>query len=117
MFEREAFIAATADILRRGYTLLTSDLDEIMPYYGWSPNPNAKQAGDIMMNHVTVAALAMEGVTLVIDKYGRSKIYRDGQLDLAETDIEKARLRIDTAQRKATERTAQTRIKKSGLSR
>jgi hypothetical protein len=89
--ERQAFINATADILKRGYILTNSDLSEITPHYGYSPS-----YGDTMLtSYASERALAVRGVKLVVETYKHRLIYFDGSLDPRETDIDDTVQRLD----------------------
>ncbi len=92
--ERGALLRATAEILKHGITLVNADVAEIMPYYGYEASTG--YASGIMANHVSHEVLAAQGVELVIGTYRGRKMYWDGQLDLADTDIEKAKQKIDS---------------------
>jgi len=92
--ERDRFVEDIASVLSRGYTLLGSDVEQLLPAYGYSygvqpfdvlgPNPN------------NVRDFALQGVKLASVRHKARIIYKDGNLKASETDISDSRQRINT---------------------
>lgn len=89
--EREDFFDDAAETLSSGYTLIVPDVIEIAGRYGYS----AGSAANTLLEGST-AQIAMEerGVSLKVDKYRNTRIFRDGKLDLLDTDLEETKARI-----------------------
>jgi len=75
-----------AQVLSRGYTLVTAELQDILPYYGYASDPGTSIK--LMGSEALQNTLADHGVELETDEYKRRKIWFDGSLPPEETDID-----------------------------
>ena len=94
--QREQLGAALAETLRRGYTLLSRDIDGVLPFYGYSPRSLAVTVTD---SPGFRGIVAKNGAKLIRHQYRNRIIYRDGNLPPDETDLEATKARIDGAYR------------------
>ena len=92
--QRERLAHDVAAILMRGYTLLSPDISEILPRYGYSPRlPAYSVIGSPSFRRM----LDSHGVQLTEQMYKHRSIYLDANQPPTETDILETKARIDQA--------------------
>lgn len=90
--QREILAHDLAAILMRGYTLLSPDISEILPHYGYSPR---LPAYNVIGSPSFRKMLGSHGVQLTDQVYKHRSIYLDANQKPTETDIVETRARID----------------------
>lgn len=88
---REQLAGAVAQILKRGYTLTTDEVREILPHYGYSPN---NPISFIVNSLGFREAVSGHEVDFGRHKYKGRVIYVDENLPENETDYEDTQARI-----------------------
>ncbi len=89
--EREAFFHDTAEILRRGFVLVSTDLGEMLPSYGYEPD----YATTIMSSKIGSKILTECGVQLGIEIYRGRSLFLDSNLDPEKTEVKDVKRQID----------------------
>jgi hypothetical protein len=89
--DRQGAITALAETFREGRTLTIPDIGRIIMDFGYSE----QTARDVIGNVRVVRALGEQGIELTTEMYRRTKIFRDGQLPIDQTDLEATKQRVD----------------------
>lgn len=91
--QRGRLAHAIAEILKRGYTLTTDDLREIMPHYGYSP----KSTTMVVHSPNFRKMVAANNVKMIARTYKHHEIYTDLYLPQDETDIADTKAKIEAS--------------------